>query len=149
MSAVQLIDITDAQGNVVAPQWLVYAERVHRQLRPQIESDYAKKMKRVFAGGGRMCIAVREDQVLGVAVYRAYENTFSGHRFYIDDLVVDEKQRTHGVGRLMLTHLENRARDLGCNSFDLEASMHRTRAHKFYFREGLIIPSFAFRKTIS
>jgi hypothetical protein len=29
---------------------------------------------------------------------------------------------------------------------ELDSGTHRTRAHKFYFREGFIIPSFAFRK---
>jgi GNAT superfamily N-acetyltransferase len=148
MNLVEVLEITDQQGNIVEQSWLVYAEPVHRQLRPQL-SNYKNKMKNVFSGGGRMCVAVYDEQVLGLAVYRVYENTFSGCRFYVDDLVVDEKLRSRGIGHQLLDYLENKARQMGCNTMDLEVSMHRTRAHKFYVREGLIIPSLSLRKTLS
>ena len=44
------------------------------------------------------------------------------------------------------TALEQLARDRGCGGIELDSGTHRTRAHKFYFREGFIVPSFAFRK---
>jgi hypothetical protein len=38
------------------------------------------------------------------------------------------------------------ARSRGCNGMELDSGTHRTRAHRFYFREGFLITSFAFRK---
>jgi hypothetical protein len=32
---------------------------------------------------------------------------------------------------------------------DLESGTQRTRAHRFYFREGFFVTSFSFRKTLS
>jgi len=145
----KIVDLTDASGQVAEEAWLARAERVHRQLRPKLPADYAGKMRRVFAGGGRMCVAAEGERVLGVAVYRISENTFSGVNLYVDDLVTDETERSKGVGRALLDYLQRRAREAGCETFCLDSGVQRARAHQFYFREGLHITSFNFKKPLS
>jgi GNAT superfamily N-acetyltransferase len=142
----EIIRITDDDRQLVEPDWLERAESVHRQLRPHMPRDYVGKMQTVFASGGEMCVVVREDQVVGVAVFRYFENTHVGHKFYVDDLVTDEGFRSSGVGHALLAFLEKLARSRGCSSMELDSGTQRTRAHKFYFREGFVIPSFSFRK---
>ena len=144
--ALRIVQVTDAGGKVAEPQWLSAAERVHRQLRPQLPAGYAEKMQLVFRDGGEMCLAVRADRVVGVAVFREFENTHIGRRFYVDDLVTDESERSTGAGRTLLAYLEKVARERGCPGLDLESGTHRTRAHRFYFREGFFITAFSFRK---
>jgi GNAT superfamily N-acetyltransferase len=142
----EIIRITDDDCDLVEPEWLARAERVLRQLRPQLPSDYVAKMRAIFASGGEMCVAVQGQQVVGVAVFRRFENTHAGRKFYVDDLVTDEAFRSSGVGRALLVFLEQLARSRGCNGMELDSGTHRTRAHQFYFREGFVITSFAFRK---
>ncbi|HKB83595.1 MAG TPA: GNAT family N-acetyltransferase [Burkholderiales bacterium] len=142
----RIVQVTGVGRTVAEPKWLSAAERVHRQLRPQLPAAYAEKMQQVFDGGGEMCVAVRADRVVGVAVFREFENTHVGRRFYIDDLVTDESERSTGAGRTLIAHLEKVARDRGCPGIDLESGTHRTRAHRFYFREGFFITAFSFRK---
>lgn len=144
-----MVDVTDAAGGLAQPQWLAKAERVHRQLRPALPADYAAKMARVFAGGGRMCVAVQGDEVAGVAVYRVHENTADGVKMYVDDLVTDDARRSSGVGRTLLTYLEQRARTGNCEAFTLDSGTHRQQAHKFYFREGMVVISFHFAKKLT
>jgi len=148
MSAVQIIRITDDARQVVEPQWLARAERVHRQLRPKLPADYAARMRRIFETGGEMCVAVSGDEVAGVALFRSFENTVDGKRFYVDDLVTDEARRSSGVGHALLSFLEGLARARGGSSIDLDSGTHRTGAHRFYFREGFVISSFAFKKDL-
>ncbi len=143
-----LVEVTDRRGRLVYPEWLPRAEAVHRQLRPQMPADYPAKMQRVFEGGGRMLLAVEGPRVLGVAVWRSTENTFAGLYLYVDDLVVDESARSRGTGRLLLSGCEKLARELGCAALLLESGTQRTQAHKFYFREGMTIDSFSFRKKL-
>lgn len=144
----RLIEVTDNKGQVIAPDWLARAEQVHRQLRPQLPADYAGRMHEVFANGARLLVAVSDEQVLGVALWRLIENTYEGLRLYVDDLVTDESQRSRGVGKLLLQHLEQQARALGCAVLALDSGVQRAAAHKFYFREGMHIPSFCFRKNL-
>ena len=100
------------------------------------------------AGGARMCVATEAGAVRGVAVYRINENTFEGLHLYVDDLVTDEKQRSRGVGRALMEHLQGLARAADCEACTLDSGTQRVQAHKFYFREGMVVSSFHFRKPL-
>lgn len=145
----KIVKITDDSRNLVEPDWLAKAERVHRQLRPQLPENYLDKMRRIFSQGGEMCVAVKNDAVLGLAVFRCHENTFLGTNFYVDDLITDEINRSRGVGHALIEHLEKVARQRGAKVIALESGAQRTQAHKFYFREGFVIPGFSFFKTLA
>jgi GNAT superfamily N-acetyltransferase len=144
----EIVPITGEDRRVVEPELLRLAEPVHRQLRPDLPVDYPARMRQIFAAGGEMCVAVIEDSIVGVAVFRSYENTHAGKRFYVDDLVTDAAYRSSGVGHALLGFLERLARARGGDSIDLDSGTHRTGAHRFYFREGYVIPSFVFRKQL-
>ena len=60
----RIVSITNRDGAIVEPGWLAKAESIHRELRPQIPPDYRAKMHLVFAGGGRMAVAVDGDTVV-------------------------------------------------------------------------------------
>ena len=143
-----IITITGARGEIAEPDWLARAEAVHRQLRPGLPQGYAAKMARVFADGGRMSVATLEERVVGVAVYRVFEDTMGERRMYIDDLVTTEGERSRGVGHLLVSHLESVARAAGCRIVTLDSGTQRHRAHAFYFRERYAAVSFHFAKEL-
>jgi GNAT superfamily N-acetyltransferase len=144
----RVIEVTGAGGAVVAADWLARAEPVHRQLRPQLPAAYAERMAQVFAGGARMILAADGEAVCGVAVWRLIENTYEGRRLYVDDLVSDAGRRSRGVGKTLLDWLTARARSLDCDVLALDSGTQRTDAHRFYFREGMVIPAFCFGKRL-
>lgn len=144
----KIVEVSAPGGQVVGGEWLARSEAVHRQLRPHLPADYAVKMARVLQDA-RMALAVEGETVLGLAVYRWHENTYDGVKFYIDDLVSDEARRSEGVGRALIAHLESVARGLGASGLVLDSGTQRTRAHKFYFREGFVIPAFNFKKSFT
>ncbi len=144
----KIVEVYVEGGKVATGEWLARAESVHRQLRPHLPSDYAAKMARVL-DSARMALVVEGGTVLGLAVYRWHENTFDGLKFYIDDLVTDDARRSEGVGHALITHLAEVARKLGAGGLVLDSGTQRTQAHKFYFREGFVIPAFNFKKSLS
>ena len=143
-----VIRVTDKSGKVIEAEWLLRAESVHRQLRPQLPPDYAERLAGVFTNGGRMVLVVDDDHVVSVALWRLIENTAEGRRLYVDDLVSDENRRSSGAGKMLLDWLEVEAKRLGCDVLALDSGVQRQRAHHFYFREGMHIPSFCFRKAL-
>jgi GNAT superfamily N-acetyltransferase len=145
----EMIEITDARGAIVAALWLERAEAVHRELRTALPADYRTKMQRVFAGGGRMVVAAERDAVCGLAVWRVHENTAIGVHLYVDDLVTRDGQRSLGVGHALMQWLEQRARERACVALVLDSGTQRTRAHRFYFREGLAVVCFNFSKDLA
>ncbi len=144
----QIVSITNSEGRVVEVEWLARAEAVHRQLRSALPPDYSDKMRRVFSDGGRMCVAARSEVVLGVAVYRVFEDTMGGRQLFVDDLVTESSERSTGVGQALLSHLDEVARSAGCWVLTLDSGTQRHRAHKFYFREGMQIVSLHFAKEL-
>jgi GNAT superfamily N-acetyltransferase len=51
-------------------------------------------------------------------------------------LVVDDRYQGQGVGRSLVTAVEERARDAGCILTEVMSSRRRDRAHQFYRRLG-------------
>jgi GNAT superfamily N-acetyltransferase len=145
----RVIAITSDQGEVIEPDWLMRSERVHRQLRPQLPVDYAVRLQEVFAAGARMAVVVDSDDVVSGTIWRIGENTYEGRRLYVDVVVSDESWRSHGAGRMLLSWLEAKARTLGCDVLALDSGVQRTRAHRFYFREGMFISAYCFKKALS
>jgi GNAT superfamily N-acetyltransferase len=144
----RILEVTDGAGAVGEAGLLARAEPVHRQLRPHLEADYVAKMARVFAAGARMVVATEGEQVVGLAVFRCHENTADGVKCYVDDLVTDGAWRSRGVGQAVLGFVKRCARELGCDALILDSGVQRSGAHKFYFREGLVITAFNFKSQI-
>ena len=144
-----VVAVTDARGAVAQAALLASAETVHRQLRPHLPADYRRRMEEVFASGAEMAVAVDAGRVVGLAVFRVIEKTFTGRELYCDDLVTDEGARSHGAGRAMIAYMERLGRERGCDVLALDSGTQRQQAHKFYFREGLVVGAFHFTKALS
>lgn len=143
-----VIHITDDGGTIVQTEILCAAQAVHRQLRPQLPADYARRMAEIFADGARMAAAFDGLNVHGLAVYRQIENTAHGRELYVDDLVTDAARRSRGVGKLLLDKLEGEARSRHCAWLTLDSGTQREDAHRFYFRERMSISSFHFARRL-
>lgn len=144
----QIVAVTADSGELVAKEWLEKAENVHRQLRPQLPAEYTRRMLEVFRNGARMAVVTEANRVLCIAVWRLIENTYEGRRLYVDDLITDESVRSSGAGKLMLGWLAAKAAWLDCDVLALDSGVQRQRAHQFYFREGMHIPAFSFKKVL-
>lgn len=59
-------------------------------------------------------------------------------RVEVAALVVDDAQRSRGVGQLLIEQVEAWARENGCKLIGLRSNVIRDRAHKFYERLGYV-----------
>ena len=140
----KVIAVTNKNLDLIAA-----AERVHLQLRPHLAGRYVERMNEVLAAGAEMAVATNDDEVVGVAVYRMVERTFTGRELYCDDLVTDETRRSTGVGRALMEHMRALCAQRGVDAFTLDSGVQRDRAHRFYFREGMAVTSFHFTQVLS
>jgi GNAT superfamily N-acetyltransferase len=140
---VRVVPVTPADERLLRS-----AERVHRQLRPHL-GDYLGRMKEVLGGGAEMALALEGDEVRGITVFRITEKTHSGRELYCDDLVTDESRRSTGVGHALIEYMERIGRERGCDMLALDSGTQRQQAHRFYFREGMVVTSFHFNKPLS
>jgi len=98
----------------------------------------ASRMDRLRDGGqARVVVAVVGDSVVGLAtvVIRHMIN----HEAPIGQLtllVVDERMRGHGVGRILVAECESWVRARGSKRFVVTTALRRMEAHAFYERLG-------------
>jgi GNAT superfamily N-acetyltransferase len=120
------------------------------ELRPHLTED---RFREIYAEGhpqGLRFTAAYDDagSCLGVAGWRIVASTATGRKLYIDDLVTTARARSGGVGAALLAELVRRARDAGCQVVDLDSSVDRRQAHRFYLRERMPITAFHFARTL-
>ena len=123
---------------------------VLRELRPHLTEDLFREVYERGHGQGLRFSAAYDDRgvCVGAAGWRVVDNTSQIRKLYVDDLVTTEGARSTGVGRGLLGHLEERAREAGCRYLNLDSGTHRTDAHRFYLRERLDIVAFNFDKAL-
>jgi ribosomal protein S18 acetylase RimI-like enzyme len=63
----------------------------------------------------------------------------------IEYVVVDEKQRSKGIGKIMMEYCLARAKEAGCYKVILTSDKRRDRAHKFYRSIGFESSAEGFR----
>lgn len=138
--------LQDDEATITA--WLRRSEPLHRVLRPSLPADYEGYLRRMFLEGAQMAVLHDAGEPRALAVYRMHHTTFQGRRFYLDDLVTDEKQRGQGLGAALIDWCEAKARAEQCDTFALDSGVQRAAAHRFYFRHGFTVGSFGFSKNL-
>jgi GNAT superfamily N-acetyltransferase len=122
---------------------------VLRELRPHLTPpSFAAVYEEGYPQGLRFTAAYANGRCVGVAGWRIVATTMTLRKLYVDDLVTTEDERSHGVGRALLSELARRADAAGCHAIDLDSGVHRPDAHRFYMREGLAITSFHFGRSL-
>ncbi|WP_217473926.1 GNAT family N-acetyltransferase [Stutzerimonas stutzeri] len=111
-----------------------------RELRPHLvdEAAFLAQMARQFEQHYRLLSAWRDDELVGLAGFRAQENLLYGRFVYVDDLVVAQSQRQKGVGAQLLGVVRREATRDGYAHLVLDTGLHMPLAQRFYFREGLL-----------
>jgi GNAT superfamily N-acetyltransferase len=156
----EIIKLTNAAGEIdpASSHYILAAENIHRQLRPQLPfgNDYLASIKNICSSGPAHFYLIcarrpssNKPYIYGLAITRSYENTNHGYRYYIDDLIVDERRRNLGLGAALINHLRAEAIQSGANQLTLEVAMNRVLGHRFYHKHGLMIDHFTFATTLN
>jgi GNAT superfamily N-acetyltransferase len=116
--------------------WLAF-----RELRPHLQSeDEFVERWRKQTGEGYQVVYVRDgDKVVAAAGYRFLNTMALGNILYIDDLVALQTSHRTGLGALLLQHLQNEAKERGCDSVHLDTGYQRHLALGSYLRNGFHI----------
>jgi GNAT superfamily N-acetyltransferase len=80
-----------------------------------------------------MVVAETSGEVVGlVAAQVGNALEFNGTYGRINGLVVDARWRGHGIGTLLMQHIESWCKERGAQALVLTSGHHRAEAHKFY-----------------
>ena len=93
------------------------------------------------------CVLVADDggELIGLCtVYQDLHSVRFGYRAWVEDLAVDPRRRSEGIGKALLDAAKGWARERGATHLELDSALSRTDAHRFYEREGSEYKSFSF-----
>jgi GNAT superfamily N-acetyltransferase len=115
------------------------------QLRPHVgPSEFLAAVRRMEAQGYRLLVLEDDGHVRALVGYRVIEMLRTGPVLVIDDFVTDSTGRSRGYGRLLHDKVIEEAQRAGCTAVELDSAVHRTDAHRFYFRQQMHIFAFHF-----
>ncbi|MGA6946435.1 MAG: GNAT family N-acetyltransferase [Solirubrobacterales bacterium] len=82
-------------------------------------------------------VAERRGELLGLCTaYLELNSVRFGPRCWVEDLAVSPEHRSHGVGKELLDHAKDWARQRGATHLELDSAETRRDAHRFYEREA-------------
>jgi GNAT superfamily N-acetyltransferase len=115
------------------------------QLRPFLEmTDFVKRVREQMLAGYQLAFLTTANRVVAVAGFRISQNLAYGKFLYVDDLVVDETERSHGYGEQLFNWLIKYAKQNHCQQLTLDSGVQRFEAHRFYLRHRMKIASHHF-----
>jgi GNAT superfamily N-acetyltransferase len=120
-------------------------------LRPHLTGadEFVARVAGQRKAGYRILAAWREGNPIALAGYRTEENLIHGRFIYVDDLVTAERERSTGLGALLLGAVAAEGRKLDCEKLVLDTALDNIQAHRFYHREGLRSRALRFSRPIS
>ena len=89
-----------------------------------------------------------DDVLVGISGGWLTERLYSGKQLEVDHFVLDPDFRSHGIGSVLLSHIETWAKHNDCLTLELNAYVGNSRGHKFYFQKGYKILGFHFQKNL-
>ena len=136
MANVQIIEAVE-----VTPELVAAFERLIPQLSSSNPAPTVTELAAICESEASvLLIAVdreSDDRVLG-SLTLAWFRIPTGVRAWIEDVVVDEEARGHGVGELLNRAALDRARELGAKTVDLTSRPSREAANRLYQRIGFV-----------
>jgi GNAT superfamily N-acetyltransferase len=118
---------------------------VMKQLRLHlIQDEFVARVRRQAQEGYHLALLEDDGAVRAVSGFRFGESLSWGKYLYIDDLVTDERGRSHGHGQRLFDWLLDLARTRGCGQVHLDSGVQRFGAHRFYLRNRMDIAAHHF-----
>lgn len=90
-------------------------------------------------------VAVFDDQIcIGISGFWIGTKLWCGKYLELDNIVVLEKYRSKGVGKLLFNFLHKKALEHDCTMLSLDSYTHNFKAHKFFYNQGFSPKGFHF-----
>lgn len=92
-------------------------------------------------------VAVENNKVVGVLISRLINRLAKKKNIlFIDDLIVNEKYRNTGIGKILIKDATDYAVNKDCESIELTSLISNSNAHRFYENNGFEKRQYKFKK---
>ncbi len=120
-----------------------------QELYPDMSFEtYQKYITEMLPNSYGMVIVQEDNQTIGLSGFWINTKLWCGKYLELDNVIVSEKHRNKGVGQLISSFLEQKAKENNCLILALDAYTNNFPAHKFYYNLGFVPKGFHFIKSI-
>lgn len=142
-NSLKIIEFDKASDMMIAYPLVtqMYKDMSSQQYRASIE-------EMITVNNYRMIAVFLDEKLVGVCGYWIFLMLYCGRYIQASNLIVDEKNRGKGIGKLILNYIENIGHQHECKRFVLDSYTENKKSHPLYFREGFYIRGFHFMKNL-
>ncbi|MTI30548.1 GNAT family N-acetyltransferase [Xanthovirga aplysinae] len=122
-----------------------------QQLNPNLTPEILRsRLSEMFTYSHYLCLGLLNEEGVVVGISSGWLTTriYSGKQLELDNVIVDNKLQSNGVGGKFLELINSRAKQMGCETIELNTYVSNDRSHKFYFKQGYKILGFHFQKKL-
>jgi GNAT superfamily N-acetyltransferase len=83
-----------------------------------------------------LIVAEREEAIVGISIYYYRYSTWKGKRMYLEDIVVTENLRGHGIGSQLFDATVQKGKETKCTGMMWQVLDWNETAIKFYQQKG-------------
>lgn len=118
---------------------LVRELAVYEKAEPEFVASLADYQSDFEAGIFDAHVAAVDGKVVGMALYYMTYSTWKGRMFYLEDFVVQEEYRGHGLGQKLFDAFLQEARDRKCRLVKWQVLDWNEPALRFYRKNKAVI----------
>jgi GNAT superfamily N-acetyltransferase len=107
---------------------------IMKQLRKHLdEEEFLQLVKEATENESYKMVALySQGQMVAVTGFMPMTTLYNGRSIWVCDLVTDSNHRSQGYGEILLTYIQNWAKENGYERVSLSSGLQRTDAHRFY-----------------
>ncbi len=127
------------EADLPAIHALVYELAVYEKEPEAVETTPAEYLEDFRNGLFEATVAEVDGQVAGMTLYYMAYSTWRGKMLYLDDFVINEAYRRHGIGQLLFDAFVEEGRQRGCRLVKWQVLDWNEPALHFYRKNNAII----------
>lgn len=114
-------------------------------------SNFTKKYKESLKDSNFYgIVAIECNKVVGVLISRVISRLAKKNNIlFIDDLIVNQKYRNTGIGKLLIQTATTYAISKECGALELTSMIQNVNAHRFYENNGFEKRQYKFKKHLN
>lgn len=108
----------------------IFKKKTRETIEEWMKSEIESEEKNIL-------VVEENEKILGMLIYKIRDvqehmNLKDTKNIWIDEICVDEKHRSQGIGKLLMEEMKKIAHKIGCNRIELNCWEFNNRARKFY-----------------
>ena len=113
------------------------------------EEKYRDLLIKMLPNSYGQIAVFKDEKCVAISGFWLGTKLWCGDYLELDNVVVLDNFRSHGIGKLMSDYLEEKAKKLNCTILALDAYTYNFGAHKFYYNQGYGPKGFHFVKILN